>query len=171
MAERMSTTERMGKAVASSDLSHSPLHTTDADVLGAMGAAGIRYRQGRAILQMDLTMRAADIDEALAETKSIARNLVKKHGWARLSGKDLHSIARAALTYYTQPACPKCMGRGLIYAKHQRVGPCNACSATGKRTLDHRYAREVRAVLAAMEHLRGKAICGVNRQLGRPDHA
>ena len=167
----LSTMERMGRAVHSSDLSHGERRTTDADVLGAMGAAGIRHPQGRALLQMDLTMRRADVEDALAETKAIVRDQAKRKGWAALQPKSLVDIARHALEHYTMPVCPKCHGRKLIYAQHQSVTPCQHCNATGKRPLKTRWEREVRAVLAAMEGLRERAICGINQQLGRPAFA
>ncbi|MBK9497330.1 MAG: hypothetical protein IPO08_22980 [Xanthomonadales bacterium] len=140
-------------------------------MIAAMGAAGIKNPQGRAILQMDLTQRRADVEDALAEAKFIVRDEARKNRWPALQPKAIADIAREALRHYTAPACPKCFGRGMIYAENRSVVPCQACDATGKRPPIGRWEREIRAVLAAMERLRENALAGVNRQLCRPAFA
>lgn len=171
MTTSRSTSERLGRAIHSSDLSHSAEHTTDVDVVGALGAAGIRNRQGSAILQMDMTLNASDIADAHREAKAIVRDVVKRNRWPIPTPKDLAAIARQALEHYIAPACPHCSGRGLRYEQNQSVRPCTACNATGKKPLRTRFEREVRAALVAFDRLRDAALEGVNVQLGRPRFA
>lgn len=169
--KQTSTTERLSRAIHSSDLSHKPGRIADVDVIGALGAAGIRQRQGSAILQMDMTLRAADVAEAEREARAVVRDVAKRNGWRIPQAKDLAAIARQALEHYVAPACPRCSGRGMLYEPHQSVRPCSVCNATGRKALRSRWEREVRAVLVAFDRLREAALSGVNRQLGRPAFA
>ena len=168
MQHRQSTAERIGRAIHSSDLGHDARRTTDADVLAALGGAGIKHRHGAAILQLDMTLRADDLRDAEREAKGIARDVAWRNGWAIPSPKDLSAIARQALEHYVSPACPHCLGRGMLYEAGQSVRACLKCDATGRKPLRTRFEREVRAVLAAFDRLREATIAGVNFRLGRP---
>ena len=164
--ERTSTLERIGRAAHSSDLSHRSGRLTDADVLGAVGAAGIHHRHGSEILRMMLSLGNGDDEPTIRE---VVRAEGKRHGWSILGNSGLVArVARAALAHFRNPACPTCSGRSYIYAEHQQVTPCPQCDATGKRPVTGRFAREIRAVLKAMDRLRDEALEGINRQLGRP---
>lgn len=170
-AERTSTTERLGRAIHSSDLAHRSGRTTDVDMVGALGAAGIHHRHGAAILQMDMTLKPSDVSDAMREALAIVRDVVKRNRWPMPAPKQAREIASQALAHYLNPACPMCSGRGVIYAPQQSVRPCLVCGSSGRKPLRSRNEREVKAVLAAFDRLREGAVSGVNRQLGRPDWA
>jgi len=168
--EKKTILERLAEAAHSGDLSHKP-RTCDVDYLTALGAAGARNRHGSALLDLDLTLEAGAMLEALKRTTEIVRQVCAKRGWPLTPMQTKH-IAKDALRHYLKPACSACKGRGMLGVERDlppeqrgRIRPCDACGGSGKEPLPRRYQRELRAVLAVMEQQRHNAGAGVRRKM------
>ena len=170
MNDNKTILERLSEAAHSGDLSHKA-RRCDVDYLTALGASGARNRHGSALLDLDMTLKAGAMLEALKRTTEIVRQVCTRRGWP-LSPMQTRHIAKDALRHYLKPACGACKGRGMLGVEldlppeqRGRIRPCDACGGSGKAPLPRRHQRELRAVLAVMEHERHNAEARVRRKM------
>lgn len=165
--ERPGVIERLSHAMVSDDLSQNAERTCDVDYLTALGMAGARRGIATTYLQLDLAMDAGSLRDAHAAATQLVRKMAPKLGWA-LDDRRTRAIATSALHHYVKPACPPCHGRGFVGVEVGRRGtprPCSVCNGSGKRQIEGKFAREVRAVVARLEDIREIAAREVKRRM------
>lgn len=167
-AERRGVVERMTRAFQSSDLSMDSDVRRDVDHLIALGVVDQHTGgAGGSVMRMHLAGSPADLRAARDSAIGVAKRLRARRGW-ELTGAEVKHVAELALAYYVFPACPHCAGRKFELVPGTPVlsaKECRECGGTGKRPLPRRFGKEIRDVLASLDHIEAITEHAVARRL------
>lgn len=173
MSDKVTTKERISRAMVSGNLKVSANGIGDADYLMALGMAALRANPAasaamRLHLAHDATAYADLRRGVLAEGQRM--NLRERWG---LIGQQLRAVVDDALHHYIVPTCNRCGG-----TKYETVPgtpmlsnrPCRACHGTGERKILAKYERYVRAMLNWLDRIEDELALAVRGKM-RPGMA
>jgi hypothetical protein len=153
--DKPSLQERLISAFNSSNLSVSFEKRGDADYLAALGMASRQNGEvAGAVMRVHLAGSPADYRQAEEATTRLVRHLNAVRNW-NLGGRAIRQVGVLALRYHVQPTCQTCHGRRYEVPEgspHTNGNICKPCRGTGKRPVQSRFNKEIRGVLAILEH-------------------
>lgn len=156
MNDRVTTKERISRAMVSGNLKVSSNGVGDAEYLTALGMAAARANPAAsAALRLHLAQDRSSFGDLRRATLVEAQRMNLRERWGLL-GAQLRAAVDDALHHYIVPVCSRCQGlrfetvpgTPMLSNRH-----CRACNGTGERKILAKYERYVRAMLNWLDRI------------------